>query len=193
MDNLARRKVHVSFCCNKCEDDNEAHVHVLFSCVYAEAVLIRCGWWHHIAFVLNNDSLSILERMKYFLSQQDFDLFCLVSWSIWAERNRFVLEGYFKDPSYVMDSAKTILRQIQHAMASLVVHVAANSLINVVGVGVVLHDHDGTVQACFALPRFGSFPTKVSELCDIRTDDKVWIDDSPYFIRNLVSADYFNQ
>ncbi|KAI9198436.1 hypothetical protein LWI28_015790 [Acer negundo] len=190
LDNLARRKVPVSPFCSRCGDDKETQVHELFSCVHAEAVWIQCGWWHHITAALNNDTRSILERMKTLLSQQDFNLFCMVQWSIWAKRNRFVHEGYFKDPNYVVDSAKTMLNEFQNAMASLVVQVRPLQVIrhwspppsgcsklnvdvgfwcgNVVGVGAVLRDHVGSVRACLALPRLGSFSVELGELFAIR-------------------------
>ncbi|KAK4851594.1 hypothetical protein QYF36_016613 [Acer negundo] len=111
--NLYSRKLPVSPLCPRCGVNLESQVHALFTCCHLEAIWVGLCWWHIIAAALHSDFRLILEKLKDYLSMDDFMLACMVVWSIWSERNLHMHEGHFKDPTAVIFLDKNLLSEFK--------------------------------------------------------------------------------
>ena len=117
--NLARRRVPIDPKCAVCGSSDETFLHILWQCPLARNV-----WALVKGKLQKSDSstrtfFSLAQSLKGRLSRKEFELWAMVTWSIWNARNRFYFEASQTPPHAILKSAKTLLDEYQRFTCSM--------------------------------------------------------------------------
>ena len=116
---LACRQVPIDPKCAMCGSSDETVLHILWQCPLA-----RNLWALVKGKLQKSDSsartfFSLAQYLKSRLSHKDFELWAMVTWSIWNARNRFYFEETQTPPHAILKSAETLLDEYQRFTRSM--------------------------------------------------------------------------
>ncbi|KAL5568310.1 hypothetical protein UlMin_024885 [Ulmus minor] len=110
-DNLVKRGIKTLQSCPRCGEVQESVIHVFFECIYARSL------WEDSIFhtqVLSAQSSSYIDRISLIHAKnakEDFELFCVILWAIWNDRNNFAHNGFSRPPPETRSFASIYLEE----------------------------------------------------------------------------------
>ena len=113
--NLAQRKIIENTYCELCKRAPENGIHVLWECGVAQGVwaesLVKLQKCTHG----QGDVLQLFVDLLKRLSIEEFELFLVLAWFIWNQRNSVIHRGKLKDPRQVLRRAEDFLAEYHQA------------------------------------------------------------------------------
>ena len=118
--NLARRKIIEDDLCELCKCALENGIHVLWECG-----VVRGIWAGSLVKLQKfpqgqGDVLQLFAELLQRLSTEEFEVFLVVSWLIWNQRNLVIHGGKVKDPRQILKRAEDFLTEYHQAQDQLV-------------------------------------------------------------------------
>ncbi|KAL5548938.1 hypothetical protein UlMin_024571 [Ulmus minor] len=112
-DNLVKRGIKTLQSCPRCGEVQESVLHVFFECIYARSL------WEDSIFhtqVLSAQSSSYIDRVSLIHAKnakEDFELFCVILWAIWNDRNNLAHNGFSRPPPETRSFASIYLEEFR--------------------------------------------------------------------------------
>lgn len=98
-DNLIRRRVGESAQCCFCHKETDSVLHVLWSCGAAQDVWAGSLGRLQKSCSKQNDFVQLVIGLMVKLSSKEWNLFWVICWQIWNQRNTVMHGGAFQHPS----------------------------------------------------------------------------------------------
>ncbi|KAL0310472.1 UNVERIFIED_CONTAM: putative mitochondrial protein [Sesamum calycinum] len=116
--NLNHRMQEDSFACPLCHAEKEDTEHAFLRCPYARQVwnLFQLRW--ALVSDSSTDSCAWMERLAKGIGYEEFDLFLIICWAIWWNRNRTLMEHITLLPDELIKFAFHYLQTYRQVHAS---------------------------------------------------------------------------
>ena len=114
-DNLIRRRVLESAWCCFCQQETESVLHVLWSCGAAQDVWVGSLGRLQKSSTAQNDFLQLITGLMAKLSSEEWNLFWVICWQIWHQRNMVIHGGVFQHPSSLAKRVVDYLKEYTDA------------------------------------------------------------------------------
>ena len=128
-DNLIRRRVLASARCCFYQQETESVLHVLWSCGAAQDVMAGSLGRLQKFCTAQNDFLQLVTGLMVKLSSEEWNLFWVICWQIWHQRNTVIHGGVFQHPLSLAKRAVDYLKEYANAQDFLsvpdLIHVPA--------------------------------------------------------------------
>ena len=105
-----RRRVLASAQCCFYQQETESVLHVLWSCGAAQDVWAGSLGRFQKFCTAQNDFLQLVSGLMVKLSSEEWNLFWVICWQIWYQRNTVIHGGVFQHPSSLAKRAIEIGR-----------------------------------------------------------------------------------
>ncbi|KAK3228272.1 hypothetical protein Dsin_008134 [Dipteronia sinensis] len=193
VENLWKRKIVDLPRCPRCKAKSESSTRALFDCKAARKIWKGTSFGALLVKVRNFPVLDVFQRVATQVGLEDFELFCMVTWAIWEDRNAQLNCVKGSDPGMVVTWVKDRLEEFQisrKAFSYVVVPpvfrtltdwispppgqlkinmgVSLRSNSNSIGIGVTIRDDRGKVLVARSNCLFGSFNAEVSPFMALR-------------------------
>lgn len=122
-DNLIRRRVLETARCCFCQKETESVLHVLWSCGAAQYVWAGSLGRFQKSCTEQDDFLQLVIGLMVKFSSEEWNLFWVICWQIWHQRNTVIHGGAFQHPSRSVQRAVDYLREYTDAQDHLSVPV----------------------------------------------------------------------
>ncbi|KAK3183029.1 hypothetical protein Dsin_030315 [Dipteronia sinensis] len=193
MANLNKRGILTDPFCRRCGKEIESTDHALIWCSKDVEVWSSSVFWSLIA---DWKGLYCDELLRWLLSKvkmEDLEVFCIVIWAIWRERNCFIHQKKSRAAGETLDWVENFLLEFQNtkrvfkakkgrncSMSQLAwcppprgslklnTDAAVKHHSNFIGVGATIRDGDGKVIAALSKPISGIFTAEMGELLAVR-------------------------
>ena len=114
-----RRRVLASAQCCFCQQETESVLHVLWSCGAAQDVWAGSLGRFQKLGTAQNDFLQLVSDLMVKLSSEEWNLFWVICWQLWYERNTVIHGGVFQHPSSLAKRAVDYLKEFSNAQDTL--------------------------------------------------------------------------
>ncbi|KAL0009952.1 hypothetical protein SO802_005060 [Lithocarpus litseifolius] len=127
--NLAQRKIIENTCCELCKRAPKNGIRALWECGVAQ------GIWAGSLVKLQKctqgqgDVLQLFDDLLKRLSTEEFELFLVLAWFIWNQRNLVIHGGKLKDPRQVLKRAEDFLDEYHQAQEQMLLMLSAQQQI----------------------------------------------------------------
>ena len=115
MLNLNHRGIHCSSFCPICDKALESTAHALLHCDHTK---LTWAPWHNCPVEVSSSPRDFVDVALDFIekgSPLDLELFFVVAWSIWWNRNQAIHEDSGTTPSQVWEMANKLLNEYKYA------------------------------------------------------------------------------
>lgn len=92
MDNLFRRHIVQSGCCNICKAHPEDILHVVWGCIEVASMWSTLSWAHQSASPPPGDFTNLFSRLLQAHEDYRVEIFAITAWLLWNHRNAIRLE-----------------------------------------------------------------------------------------------------
>uniref|UniRef100_A0A2N9F0V7 non-specific serine/threonine protein kinase n=1 Tax=Fagus sylvatica TaxID=28930 RepID=A0A2N9F0V7_FAGSY len=114
-NNLRHRGIMVDPKCLFCNIETETITHILWACPMARNVWgIVPGKLQKMSHTENLDFRDLTMAVASSTHRRDFELWTVITWSIWTARNKFLFEGIQDHPDTIYNSATSFLLEYQN-------------------------------------------------------------------------------
>jgi exonuclease III len=114
-NNLRHRGIMVDPKCLFCNIETETITHILWACPMARNVWgIVPGKLQKMSHTENLDFRDLTMAVASSNHRRDFELWTVITWSIWTARNKFLFEGIQDHPDTIYNSATSFLLEYQN-------------------------------------------------------------------------------
>ncbi|KAK0606918.1 hypothetical protein LWI29_006286 [Acer saccharum] len=190
--NLWIRKVVDDPVCFRCRNHAETVSHALFWCPASRKVW-RCSAFSNIISAFKKFSgFDTLIGLFCWLDKADFSLVCVISWSIWNDRNEALHGGFVKPAEHIVSNAGDLLLEYQNTGKALHINpkdavtahktwlapppgllklntdVSFREGSDLMGIGAAIRNSSGKVVAAVSKPFLGKFSVELGELIALR-------------------------
>ena len=195
LTNLSKRGINTAGCCTRCKQEPETLIHALVECPAASLIWQHSAFGQQVSNWWGMTGSDLLSKVESTFSRGEIEIFCMVLWMCWCDRNRMVHGDRPGEAKQLVEKAGFILFEFQAASKMPEVYKSQDSQIqnsgkwkpppqsqqklNVdasvvtgmpqIGVGGVIRDAHGEVLGAFTKQVQGIFEPLMAELIAIRT------------------------
>lgn len=117
--NSAQRKIIKDTCCELCKRAPENGLHALWECGVAQGIWVGSLVKLQKCTQGQGDVLQLFADLLKRLFTDEFELFLVLAWFIWNQRNLVIHGGKLKDPRQVLTRVEDFLAEYHQAQEQL--------------------------------------------------------------------------
>uniref|UniRef100_A0A803Q185 RNase H type-1 domain-containing protein n=1 Tax=Cannabis sativa TaxID=3483 RepID=A0A803Q185_CANSA len=111
---LAKRHVSTTDGCSRCSLHNsETIFHALWECKKSKVCWKLCDFQLEIKRHGQEDELAFLMRLSTVMSKDQFEMFLVITWSLWNTRNACTHDGFVPQPAEMVEWCYKLLEDFQ--------------------------------------------------------------------------------
>ncbi|XP_075636927.1 uncharacterized protein LOC142609203 [Castanea sativa] len=156
--NLSRRRIITEDKCQLCTKEVETTVHALWECAVVQDVWVGSISKLQKGPSVFRDTLQLMEFLVDRLTVEELELFWVLAWIIWNQRNCVVHGDQLKDPKCLNKRAKDFVLEFQQAqwqppppdVYKLNFDAIVFLRLNKIGIGTIIRNDKGEVMAAMS-------------------------------------------